>query len=519
MMEDGINEPASGGNGRRPAAAYDALRAHLGETATLQSAVALLQWDQETMMPPRGGELRAEQLALLSGLVHRSRVDERIGDWLEAAEARDEHADDGAVAANLREIRRDFERSRRVPESLVREMAQTFSRAMEAWKDARERSDFAAFAPWLGRVIDLNRARAECLGDGGAAMYDTLLEDYEPGASSARIEQLFGALRAELVPLIAEIRGAARRPDDSPHRLRVPVPAQQSLNRAIAERLGYTADAGRLDTSTHPFCQTVGPGDTRITSRFTEDRFADAISSTMHEVGHALYEQGLPQKEHWGQPLARAASFAMHESQSRLWENMVGRSRAFWEWATPLAREAFGTAGSSLTVGSIHGAVNLVEPTLIRVDADEATYNLHIMLRFDLERALLTGDLAVDDLPVAWSERMSSDLGVEVPDDRRGCLQDVHWSMGAIGYFPTYTLGTLYAAQLWDAVLRDMPDVEDGFRAGEFSPLLGWLREHVHAHGMRYPAEELCERVTGRPVGHEPLMRYLRTKLAPLYGL
>jgi carboxypeptidase Taq len=499
---------------------YDRLRAHLAETATLQSTASLLQWDQETMMPARGSELRAQQLALISALVHRRRVEDRFGEWLEAAESAPAPSANGSAASNLREIRRDYDRARLVPESLIREMAETFSLAMEAWKDARERDDFAAFAPWLGRVVELNRARAQCLGaDRPARMYDVLLDDYEPGASAEQVEAVFAALRAELVPLIAQIGEASHRPDDAPHRLRIPIDAQKRFNLELAERLGYATDAGRFDTSTHPFCSTVGFGDTRITSRFTEDRFADAISSTMHEVGHALYEQGLPQREHWGEPLGRAASFAIHESQSRLWENMVGRSRAFWEWATPLARAAFGAPGSSLTVDGVYGAVNLIEPSLIRVDADEATYNLHIMLRFDLERALLTGDLAIDDLPSAWNDRMKSDLGVDVPDDRRGCLQDVHWSMGAIGYFPTYTLGNLYAAQLWESVTREMPDLEDGFRAGEFEPLLSWLRDRIHRHGQQYRAEDLCERVTGRPLDHRPLVAYLRSKLTPLYGL
>jgi carboxypeptidase Taq len=504
------------GNGRP----YDRLLDHLADVATLGSSVALLQWDQETMMPPRGAELRARQLSLLSSLLHRQQTDPRVGEWLEAAESDADLAADGAVRANLREARRVYERATRLPESLVREMAETFSLAMEAWKTAREQSDFASFAPWLEKVVRLNRAKAECLGAGsGREMYDALLDEYEPGADSARVGELFDALREQLVPLIAELADAPRRPDASVQLLRLPIPLQQEFSRRVAQRLGYGSDSGRLDTSAHPFCQHVGPGDTRITTRFTEDRFADALSSTMHEVGHALYEQGLPKHERWGQPLAEAASFAIHESQSRLWENMVGRSRPFWEWAVPLAREIFGEAGRALTVDAAWEASNLVEPSLIRVDSDEATYNLHIMLRFDLERALLAGDLAVAELPGAWNERIRADLGIEVPDDRRGCLQDVHWSMGAIGYFPTYTLGTLYAAQFWQTIRRDLPNVEEQFRTGEFGTLLGWLRENIHAHGMRYRAPELCERVTGAPLSHEPLIDYLRAKLTPLYGL
>jgi carboxypeptidase Taq len=500
--------------------AYGSLLAHLAETHTLRSAAALLQWDQETMMPPRGAALRAEQLALLSSLVHRRQTDPRVAEWLDAAESDTELAPDGAAAANVREIRRDHVRASRLPESLVREMAQTFSLAMEAWKEARQASDFAAFAPWLEKVVRLNRAKAECMGGtDGASMYAALLDEYEPGAEVAQVETVFAALRERLVPLIAAVAEAPRRPDDGPNRLRVPIPAQEAFNRTVAERLGYDLAAGRLDISTHPFCQGVGPGDVRITTRYTEDRFADALSSSMHETGHALYEQGLPKQQRWGQPLGEAASFAIHESQSRLWENMVGRSRPFWEWALPLAREHFGAAAASLTVDGVYGAVNLVEPSLIRVDADEATYNLHIMLRFDLERPLLAGDLSIGDLPAAWNDRMRSDLGVEVPDDRRGVLQDVHWSMGAIGYFPTYTLGTLYAAQFWQTVRREIPDLDEQFRRGQFGALLGWLRERVHAHGMRYRADELCRHVTGESLRPEPLLEYLEAKLRPLYGL
>ena len=471
-------------------------------------------------MPARGAAIRAEQLALLSSMVHQRRTDPRIGAWLDECEADEDLLRDEAVAANLREIRRDYERATRLPDSLVREMAQTFSLSMEAWKGAREKSDFPTFAPWLNKVVELNRAKAECLGAGSSSeMYDVLLEEYEPGARSAEIQVVFDALRARLTPLIAAIADAPTRPDPSPHHLRVPVAQQEAFNRLVAERLGYDLSAGRLDISTHPFCQNVGPGDTRITTRYREDHFMDSLSSTMHEAGHALYEQGLPKARHLGQPLAEAASYAIHESQSRLWENLVGRSRPFWEWALPEARTIFGSAAEGLNVDAVYGAVNIVEPGLIRVDSDEATYNLHIMLRFDLERALLAGDLTVADLPGAWNDRIRTDLGLEVPDDRRGVLQDVHWSMGAIGYFPTYTLGNLYAAQFWETIASDLPDLDAQVRAGEFEPLLNWLRENIHVHGMRYRATTLCERVTGRPLSHEPLLRYLQGKLTPLYAL
>jgi carboxypeptidase Taq len=499
---------------------YPSLLAHLRDAATLGSSISLLGWDQETMMPARGAGLRAEQLSLLSGYLHRAQTDPRIGDWLDACEADENRRGDPEVAANLREIRRSYDRATRLPESLVREIAETSSRAMEAWKDARARSDYPAFAPWLERVVDLNRSKAECLGASNAVeMYDALLDEYEPGARSADVEAVFDALRADLVPLISAIAGAEQRPRNVARGIPAPVPLQEEFNRRVTAALGFDTEAGRLDTSTHPFCSSIGPGDTRMTTRYREDEFTESLSSAMHEAGHALYEQGLPKDRFWGQPLAETTSLAIHESQSRLWENQVGRSRAFWEWALPVAREVFGGSLDALSPDGVYGAVNVVEPGLIRVESDEATYNLHIMLRFDLERALLSGDLPVADLPGAWNERIRADLGIDVPDDRRGCLQDVHWSMGAIGYFPTYSLGNLYAAQLWDAAREQLGELDASIRSGDFRPLLEWLRSNVHRHGRRFPARELGERITGAGPSHEPLIRYLRGKLEPIYRL
>jgi carboxypeptidase Taq len=503
-----------------PAGAYDELRRELRETEIFASVGALLAWDQEVMMPPAATPLRAEQAALLGELVHERRTSERFGDLL--ARAEQDHADgaDARVAANLREIRRNYDKAVKIPTSLVRQLAETTTHAQHAWKDARERSDFEGFRPWLERVVDLDRRKAECLaGPQTAEPYEALLDVYEPGARTADIVAAFTDLRGRLTPLIQEIASAPRRPDDRIHRLPIPIDRQIAFNHQVAARVGFDLEAGRLDTSTHPFCQGVGPGDTRLTTRYREEGFFDALSSTLHEVGHGLYEQNLPKQEALGEPLSESVSLGIHESQSRLWENLVGRSRPFWEWALPEARREFGAAVQGIEVDEVYGAMNFVEPGLIRVESDEATYNLHIMLRFDLERAMLHGELAVRDLPGAWNERIRADLGLEVPDDRRGCLQDVHWSMAAIGYFPTYTLGNLYAAQFWTEIGKQIPDLEARISRGDFSALLGWLVEKVHVHGRRYTAPELCAKLTGTSLSAAPLMTYLEAKLRPIYGI
>jgi carboxypeptidase Taq len=500
--------------------AYDELRRRLRQAQTLISVAELLGWDQETMMPRKAASFRAEEKALLSTLAHERCTDPRLGELLAECESDDVLLADPAVAANLREIRRAYDRSVKLPVELVAEMSETNSRAMEAWREARERSDFATFLPWLEKQVRLNRSKAECWGfPAGGELYDALLDDFEPDTTAAEVERTFGPLRAELTPLIGELTSSPHRPDDAPFRVKLPQERQHAFNVALLEHIGFDGDAGRLDISTHPFSAGVGPGDTRLTTRYRDDAILDALGSTLHEAGHALYEQGLPKDRFVGQPLGEPLGLGIHESQSRLWENHVGRSRAFCAWIMPELRKHFGAPLENLSADDLYAAVNVVRPSLIRVESDEATYHLHVMLRFDLERAMIRGDLAPADLPGAWNERVRVDLGLEVPDDARGCLQDIHWSMGAIGYFPTYTLGSLYAAQMWEAALEARPDLRDRIAAGEFAGLLGWLREQVHAHGRRFKADELCRRVTGGPLGHGPLMRHLEGKLRPLHGL
>jgi carboxypeptidase Taq len=504
-----------------PMTPYRELLERLREIAVWGSINATLGWDQEVMMPPAAAALRGDQAAVLGEFIHQRRTAPELGELIARCEADAETMADPDAAANLRNLRRDYDRATRLPTDLVREMAETTTRAMHAWREHRETSDFAGFAPWLEKLVGLNRRTAECLGvPEGGEMYDALLESYEPGMRAAELDRVFRELRAGLVPLIRELRENGRAPATEWMDIPLPVEAQVAFNRDVVERMGFDFSGGRLDVSTHPFCESAGPGDTRLTTRYDAGQMLSALHGTMHETGHGLYEQGLPKAERFGQPLAEAASMGIHESQSRMWENFVGRGRPFWEWALPeLQRQAGDPAISALDVETVFRGLNTVSPNLIRIESDEATYNLHIMLRYDLERAMLKGDLSVADLPGVWNERVRADLGLEVPDDRRGVLQDIHWSMGAIGYFPTYTLGNLYAAQLWDAIGTAIPDLDAQLARGELGGLLGWLRTNVHQHGRRYTAPELCERATGRPLSHEPLLRYLEGKLRPVYGL
>jgi carboxypeptidase Taq len=500
---------------------YAELTAELRQVATLQSVGAALAWDQEVLMPDAAAPFRGEQLALVSSLMHERRTSARMGELIAACEEDPALAEDADAAANLRAVRHDYERATRLPTQLVREMTEASALGMHAWRDARERNDFAAFAPHLQKLLGLSRERAACLGvpEGGEA-YDALLEDYEPGMRAAELRTVFSGLRAELAPLIRAVAESSHVPDTSWQRIPLSADRQAAFNRTVLERMGFDFGAGRLDTSAHPFCEGMGPGDTRLTTRYSEEELASALTASMHEAGHGLYEQGLPKAERFGQPLAEPASLGIHESQSRMWENIVGRSRPFWEWALPAMKEQLGLpAVQALDVDTVWRGMNVVRPTLIRIESDEATYNLHIMLRFELERAMLEDDLKVADVPAAWNDRVRQDLGLEVPSDAQGCLQDIHWSMGAFAYFPTYTLGNLYAAQFWTAIRRDLPALDDDLRRGEMRPLLDWLRTHIHGQGRRYTAPELCRRVTGWPLTHEPLITYLKDKLSTIYGI
>jgi len=500
-----------------PQELLDALVSRLKSTAVLASCSALLGWDEQTYLPPGGAGHRAEQLGLLAGMAHQQATDPKIGELLSQLETAKAFAIDSPEAALLREARRDYDRKTKLPQRLVEELSRTTTLSQHAWVAARKKKDFAEFRPWLEKVVALKREEADVLSAGGEK-YDALLDDYEAGATSESVAASFASLRKELVGLLDAIRGSGRASDGSVLTRSYPVEAQRAFGRAAAAAIGFDFGRGRLDEAAHPFCSGIGPGDCRLTTRYDEHHVPGAFFGTLHEAGHGLYEQGLP-AGWFGTPLGEACSLGVHESQSRMWENFVGRSRAFWACFFPQARDAFPGALKDVDTEAFYRAINDVRPSYIRVEADEVTYNLHIMLRFELERPLIAGDLAPADAPGAWDDAFVRDFGMRPTNVAEGALQDIHWSAGLVGYFPTYALGNMYAAQLFEQARVDLGDLDAMFARGEFTPLKGWLVENVHRHGRRYRPAELIERVTGRAQSPEPLVRHLREKYGELYGV
>jgi carboxypeptidase Taq len=498
--------------------AYAELVRRAKELGVLNSCAAVLAWDQQTYMPRNGNALRGEQMAFLATLAHQKFTDPKIGELLAAVEGSDAVADlESDASANVRELRRSYNRATKLPPELVEELARVTTEAQMVWERAKKKNDYASFQPLLARVVELKRREADAVGFTGHR-YNALIEEYEPGTTVAELKELFAGLTKELAPLVRAIGDAPKKPDVGVLAREFPADRQKVFAEAAAAAIGFDFEGGRLDTTTHPFCSGFGPGDCRITTRYNPRFFNEAFFGVLHETGHAMYEQNLP-REHFGTPAGVACSFGIHESQSRLWENQVGRSRPFWEHFYPRLRQTFPAALHDVSLDAFYFAINDVRPSLIRVEADEATYNLHIALRFELELSLLSGDLTVADLPGAWNERFKALFGMDVPDDARGCLQDIHWSFGGIGYFPTYTLGNLYAAQLMRAAKQNLSGLDDDFRRGEFGRLKAWLGEHVHKHGQRLRAGELCRRATGVPLSPEPFVAHLKEKFGALYSV
>jgi carboxypeptidase Taq len=503
------------------AESYEKLVSTLKEIGVLESIGHLLGWDEQAKLPPRGTEHRASMLSLVARMQHEQFTSPKVDDLLREVEGSDLAKDpESDPAANVRELRREYDRARKLPASLVEEMAETAVLSQHAWTEARAKSQFNIFEPWLGKTLNLKRREAECIGYGETGNpYDALLDHYEPRETSANIQKVFDSFRPQLVDLIGRIAASANQAPVEILERHFPATAQEKLAREAASALGFDFQAGRLDTSVHPFCSGIGPGDTRMTTRYNEGHFSDAFFGVLHETGHCLYEQGLPKAQNVGLPLGRAISLGIHESQSRMWENLVGRSRAFWKWYYPKTKAALPDALKDVSEEQFYFAVNDIRATLIRVEADEATYNLHIMLRFEIEQAMLRDEIKTRDIPAAWNERMKKYLGITPPDDKRGCLQDIHWSGGAIGYFATYSLGNLYAAQFFEKARADLGDLDAMFAKGEFAPLLDWLRKNIHRHGRRYTAAQLVKKVTGKELSPDALMRHLSKKAQELYGV
>jgi carboxypeptidase Taq len=497
---------------------FSAFQQKLVDLAQLKSAFAVLNWDKDVFMPPKGSGPRAAMLGYLAGELHNRVLSrefrELLRDAKSAADANELSAGERVI---VREVWRDVSREEKLPVEFVKELTQVTSEAYHVWMDARKKKDFRLFAPHLVKIVELKRREAALVGF-KQSPYDALLDTFEPYATTEEIAIALGDLKNFLAPFLVRIKDSKAKVSREVLTGDFDIEKQKAFCILTAERIGYDFDAGRLDVSAHPFSTSFHPLDSRITTRYSRSEFMQSISGVIHETGHALYEQGLP-VAHFGTPLSEAVSLGIHESQSRLWENLVGKSRAFWIYFYPLLQKEFPAPLQKVPLESFYRAINTVQPSFIRVEADEVTYNLHIVLRFEIEKGLIEGDIAVEDLPGIWNSKMKELLGLDVPDDSLGVLQDVHWSGGMIGYFPTYSLGNLYSAQFFAAARRDIPALEDEMARGEFGRLLQWLREKIHVHGKTYSAQELAKRATGEKLNSKFFAEYISRKYSEIYEL
>jgi len=497
-------------------AAFDELRIRLAEISDLSRAAEILRWDEQVMMPPRGAAARADQLATLNRITHEAFTSAEIGRLLdELAAFEEQHEYDSFEASLVRVTRRDWEKERKVPSELRAAMSRAATLGYPVWVEARRQDDFESFLPALREALELKHRYVACFDGDYDEPYDALLDDYEPGMKTAEVRETFEYLKAHQAPLVAELGRREPPPARAPREFRLE--EQRRFELEVVGRFGFDHETWRLDPTVHPFARRGSTQDIRITTRYFEDRL-DGLFATMHEFGHGLYEHQVdPALERT--PLASGVSLGMHESQSRMWENLVGRSLPFWRFFFPRLQELFPSALADSSAEGWYREVNSVAPSLIRVEADEATYNLHIILRFELEQDLLAGAFPLEQLREEWDRRMWEYLGIEVPNAANGVLQDMHWSIGAIGYFSTYALGNLISAQIWEKVLEDVPDLYDQFERGEFDALREWLGAHLHRYGRKFTPNETLERVTGsRRIDPQPYVRYLRRKLGELYG-
>jgi carboxypeptidase Taq len=498
-------------------AKFEELKARLQEIVDIYMATAVLGWDQQVYMPSGGAEARGNSLATLGKIGHIKATSDELGKLLEDlapyAASLDSDSDEARI---VKVATRDFKKATKVTTEWVGEFAEVTTIGEVKWEEAKEKADFKVFQPYLEKIVELRRQYSDFFKPYDH-LYDPLLDDFEPGMKTAEVQAIFNHLRPKQVELVKAIGKQPQVRDDF-LQLTYPADAQREFGVEVATKMGFDWKRGRQDTSAHPFTTSFGIGDVRTTTHFYPEMVSAAIFSTIHETGHALYEQGIsPSLART--PLSSGASMAVHESQSRMWENIVGRSLPFWEYFYPTLQKRFSSQLGNVDLKTFYKAINKVEPSFIRTESDEATYNLHIMLRMELEIALIEGSLQVKDLPAAWNDRMKDYLGITPPNDRLGVLQDVHWSGGMIGYFPTYALGNLVSAQLWAVIRKDIPDIESQFRQGKFDGLLAWLRTNVHQHGAKFEPQELVKRVTGSTITPQPYLDYLQAKYTEVYGL
>jgi carboxypeptidase Taq len=501
------------------------LTTRLLEIQRINSAASVLSWDQETYMPAGGGEARAEQIAVLQGLAHQKLVspdtERMLSQWVDpgTGQAFEQLGDgwDESSRSLLREVWRDFSRAKKLPSDFVIKLSRECSLAQQVWAEAKEQSKFAMFLPNLRTVLSLKREESQYLGYQDSP-YNALLDVYEPGLTIAELQPVFTRLKTRLVPLLKQITQSAVRIDDDVLHHSYDQARQLEFGRLVLIAMGYDFERGRLDLSAHPFTTSFHPTDVRVTTRVHEHELQSCLFSCIHEGGHGLYDQGLDQR-YFGTPLGDSVSLGIHESQSRLWENCVGRSRAFWRFFYPILQQTFHHQLRAVDVDQFYAAINCVKPSLIRVEADELTYNLHIMLRFEIEQDLLEGKSEPEDLPALWNQKMEEYLGITPKSDAEGVLQDVHWSLGAFGYFPTYTLGNLYAVQFFEQAKLEIPHLEDEIAAGQLMVLKRWLGQKIHRWGRMFTPDHLVQRVTGTSLSPEPFLAYVEKKYGELYQL
>lgn len=493
---------------------YAGYVALMQKIADLNNAAALLAWDQETYMPPKSASFRARQLATLSTMAHELNTGTEMEALLQDLKSASDL--DPVAAANILRTSEDYEKNKKLPHAFVEQLSMQTSESFNAWIEARRKNDFSIFAPSLAKMVDLKRQQADLYGYTGHP-YNALADEYEPGITTTILDKVFDGLKKDLPPILNAIR-AAKQVDDAFMYRHYPHQEQWNFSLDVLKTMGYDLEAGRQDLSEHPFTTSFAPTDVRVTTRVDENNFASLLWSSIHEGGHALYEQGLPESQ-YGLPLGAAASLGIHESQSRLWENCVGRGIPFWTWFFPILQKQFPTQLSDVSITQFVAAANKVEPSLIRTEADEITYHFHVIIRYEIEKALIAGEIEVRDLPALWNEQYNKYLGITPPDHKSGVLQDVHWSHGSFGYFPTYSLGSMYAAQFYAHAGTQIPGLATQIAQGNTTQLLSWLRTNIHVHGRRYYSEDLCRLVTGKPLDASEFINYIKHKYAGIYDI